>query len=341
MMPISPRAPHCRAPCTGARDCSCGWRRRDRLRRTRAHFVPFPLGSGWRAHHAVRVSQNWASKGWGGMVIPRVGMEVIVEHLRDDPDKPIVTGCVYNGKNKPPYELPEHKTRSTFKTGTHKGEGYNVLRFEDEKGREEIHLHAQLDHSLKVLNHQTKRVDRTKVESIGAASLREVRLVDVHNIGMGTTVSVGTGSHGGFVRKPLTDNPQGSRVAAYNFEQSFPEMTGRGTYSLTAASAIAPTAGTTFYKSVGTSATLTYGVKLSQTVQQTVRETTGKNHSQVIGEKYRLDAQKEIPLRCSASELIMKAEGTLLINGKDMTTTLTGNLTDKAAGSMKMNASKI
>ncbi|WP_227511537.1 type VI secretion system tip protein TssI/VgrG, partial [Tritonibacter mobilis] len=58
----------------------------------------------------VRVSQNWASKGWGGMVIPRIGMEVIVEHLRGDPDKPIVTGCVYNGKNRPPYELPKHKT---------------------------------------------------------------------------------------------------------------------------------------------------------------------------------------------------------------------------------------
>ncbi|MFP3385970.1 type VI secretion system Vgr family protein [Tritonibacter sp. SIMBA_163] len=289
----------------------------------------------------VRVSQNWASKGWGGMVIPRIGMEVIVEHLRGDPDKPIVTGCVYNGKNRPPYELPKHKTRSTFKTDTHKGEGYNELRFEDEKGREEIHLHAQLDHSLKVLNHQTNRVDRTKVESIGAASLREVRLVDVHNIGMDMTVNVGTGSHGGFVRKPLTDNPQGIRVAAYNFEQSFPEMTGRGTYSLTAASAIALTAGTTFNKSVGTSATLTYGENLSQTVQQTVRETTGKNHSQVVGEKYRLDAHKEIHLRCGASELIMKADGTILINGKDMTTTLTGDLTDKTAGSIKMNASKI
>ncbi|WOI33785.1 type VI secretion system tip protein TssI/VgrG [Tritonibacter scottomollicae] len=289
----------------------------------------------------VRVSQNWASKGWGGMVIPRIGMEVIVEHLRGDPDKPIVTGCVYNGRNKPPYELPKHKTRSTFRTDTHKGEGYNELRFEDEKGREEIHLHAQLDHSLKVLNHQTNRVDRTKVESIGAASLREVRLVDVHNIGMDMTVNVGTGSHGGFVRKPLTDNPQGIRMAAYNFEQSFPDMTGRGTYSLTAASAIALTAGTTFNKSVGTSATLTYGENLSQTVQQSVRETTGKNHSQVVGEKYRLDAHKEIHLRCGASELIMKADGTILINGKDMTTTLTGNLTDKAAGSIKMNASKI
>ena len=77
----------------------------------------------------VRVSQNWAAKGWGGMVIPRIGMEVIVEHLRGDPDKPIVTGCVYNGKNTPPYELPKHKTRSTFKTNTHKGKGFNELRF--------------------------------------------------------------------------------------------------------------------------------------------------------------------------------------------------------------------
>ena len=53
-----------------------------------------------------RVSQNWASRGWGGMVIPRIGMEVIVEHLQGDPDKPIVTGCVYNGINAPPATLP-------------------------------------------------------------------------------------------------------------------------------------------------------------------------------------------------------------------------------------------
>jgi len=57
-----------------------------------------------------RVSQNWAGNGWGGMVIPRIGMEVLVEFLEGDPDKPMVTGCVYNGKNKPPYELPANKT---------------------------------------------------------------------------------------------------------------------------------------------------------------------------------------------------------------------------------------
>ena len=90
-----------------------------------------------------RVSQNWAGKGWGGMVIPRIGMEVVVEFLEGDPDKPLVTGCVYNGYNTVPYTLDTHKTRSTFKTDTHTGEGYNELRFEDQKDLEEIFIQAQ------------------------------------------------------------------------------------------------------------------------------------------------------------------------------------------------------
>ena len=106
-----------------------------------------------------RVSQNWASQGWGGMVIPRIGMEVIVEFLEGDPDKPIVTGCVYNGKNKVPYELPKHKTRSTFRTDTHKGRGFNELRFEDKKGREEIFIHAQKDMNIGVRNNRNTHVN--------------------------------------------------------------------------------------------------------------------------------------------------------------------------------------
>jgi type VI secretion system secreted protein VgrG len=288
-----------------------------------------------------RVSQNWAGNGWGGMVIPRIGMEVLVEFLDGDPDQPLVTGCVYNGKNKVPYALPQHKTRSTFKTDTHEGEGYNELRFEDQKGREEIYLHAQLDHSIKVLNHQTNRVDRTKIESIGAASLREVRLIDVHNIGMDMTINVGTGPHGNFVRKPLIDNPQGIRMAAYNFEQSFPELSGKGNYTLTAASAIALSAGTTFSQSIGGEASLTYGASLSQSVHGDIRETAGKNHSQVVGAKYRLDAHEGIHLRSGASELIMKPDGTVLINGKDITTSMSGNMTDKVTGNLVVKANKI
>src|SRR5260370_37067941 len=83
---------------------------------------------------------------WGAMVIPRVGVEVIVDFLEGDPDRPIVTGCVYNGTNKPPYPLPAEKTKSTIKSNSSKGgQGSNEIRFEDKKGDGEIYVHAQKD----------------------------------------------------------------------------------------------------------------------------------------------------------------------------------------------------
>ncbi len=94
----------------------------------------------------IRVSQNWAGGGWGFMFVPRVGMEVVVTFLEGDPDRPLITGCVYNGVNRPPYELPAEKTKSTIKsTSSPGGNGFNELRFEDLKGSEEIYIHAQKD----------------------------------------------------------------------------------------------------------------------------------------------------------------------------------------------------
>jgi len=113
----------------------------------------------------MRVGQTWAHGGWGSMFIPRIGMEVIVEFLEGDPDRPIVTGCVYNGTNKPPYPLPANKTQSTIKSNSSKGGGgYNEMRFEDKKGSEEIWIHAQKDRNLVIEHDETKTVhhDRTK-----------------------------------------------------------------------------------------------------------------------------------------------------------------------------------
>ncbi|HCD14918.1 MULTISPECIES: type VI secretion system tip protein TssI/VgrG [Shewanella] len=93
----------------------------------------------------VRVSQGWAGGQYGFMAIPRIGHEVIVSFLEGDPDQPIITGRTYHAANPTPYLLPNHKTRTLFKTQTHKGEGFNELRFEDEASREQIYLHAQKD----------------------------------------------------------------------------------------------------------------------------------------------------------------------------------------------------
>ncbi|HDT5893358.1 TPA: type VI secretion system tip protein VgrG [Aeromonas hydrophila subsp. hydrophila] len=100
----------------------------------------------------VRVSQGWAGGQYGMMAIPRIGHEVIVSFLEGDPDQPIVTGRTYHATNRPPYELPANKTRTVLRTETHKGEGFNELRFEDQAGQEEIYIHGQKDLNVLIEN---------------------------------------------------------------------------------------------------------------------------------------------------------------------------------------------
>ncbi len=103
----------------------------------------------------IRVSQPWAGGNWGAMWIPRIGQEVLVSFLEGDPDRPIITGRVYNADQMPPYTLPDYQTRSTFMSRSSKGGGsanYNELRFEDLQGQEQIFMNAEKDMDLRVEN---------------------------------------------------------------------------------------------------------------------------------------------------------------------------------------------
>lgn len=122
---------------------------------------PDHSGSCW-----LRVAQGWNGDGYGFMAIPRIGQEVIVSYLNGDIDRPIITGCTYNGRNAPPLDLPKEKTRTTFRTKTHKGTGFNELRFEDAGGREEVYLHAQRD--------QNTHINHNKFQYIGKNESHEV-----------------------------------------------------------------------------------------------------------------------------------------------------------------------
>jgi type VI secretion system secreted protein VgrG len=112
----------------------------------------------------VRVSQVWAGQGWGGQIIPRIGMEVVVAYLEGDPDRPVVVGCVTDPVNHPPsYGLPGSKTRAVWKSKTDKGGGFNELSFEDKKDEEEVFLHAQRDFRIKVKRDIDGQIDRDVV----------------------------------------------------------------------------------------------------------------------------------------------------------------------------------
>jgi type VI secretion system secreted protein VgrG len=116
----------------------------------------------------VRVAQTWAGPGWGAMFIPRIGMEVVVEFLEGNPDRPLVTGCVYNAFTSTPFPLPQDKTKSTIKSqSSPQAEGYNEITFEDLAGSEQIIVHAQKDLNEKVENNHSLGVGVDQSYSIG------------------------------------------------------------------------------------------------------------------------------------------------------------------------------
>ncbi len=125
----------------------------------------------------IRVAHTWAGKSWGTVTIPRIGQEVVISFLEGDPDRPLVVGSVYNADQMPPYGLPAHQTQSGVKTRSSKGgdgSNFNELRFEDEKGSEDLYFHAEKDFhryvehddDLKVLNNQTIEITKDRTEEV-------------------------------------------------------------------------------------------------------------------------------------------------------------------------------
>ncbi|MGA4638800.1 type VI secretion system tip protein TssI/VgrG [Stutzerimonas stutzeri] len=124
----------------------------------------------------LRVSSSWAGDRYGGIAIPRVGMEVLVTFLEGDPDQPLVTGCLYHKEHQVPYDLPANKTRMVFKTlSSPGGGGYNELRIEDRKGAEQIYLHAQRDWDENIEHDQKIRVGHERHDTVEANSYSELK----------------------------------------------------------------------------------------------------------------------------------------------------------------------
>ncbi len=131
----------------------------------------------------LRVASGWAGNGYGGLVIPRVGMEVLVDFLEGDPDQPLVSGCVYHAAHPVPYELPANQTRSVFKSlSSPGGGGYNELRIEDRKGQEQIFVHAQRDWDENIEHDQKIRVGHERHDTVEANSYSEFKAEEHHTV---------------------------------------------------------------------------------------------------------------------------------------------------------------
>ncbi len=142
----------------------------------------------------VRVSATWAGKGWGFIQIPRMGQEVIVDFLEGDPDRPIITGRVYNAEQVVPYELPTHQTESGVKTRSSKQGGtdnFNEIRFEDKKGEEVLTIHAEKDEIHGVENDRTREVGHDETTTVHHDRTETVDNDETISIGNDRTEDVG------------------------------------------------------------------------------------------------------------------------------------------------------
>ncbi len=150
----------------------------------------------------IRVSQPWAGKGWGAVWIPRMGQEVVVSFIEGDPDRPLITGRVYNADQTTPYALPDHQTVSTFMSKSSKGgasANYNEIRFEDKTGSEQIFINAERDMDQRVEvdsrefigSNRHLNVGANQTENIGADKHLTVANNQLESIGKNMSLTVG------------------------------------------------------------------------------------------------------------------------------------------------------
>jgi type VI secretion system secreted protein VgrG len=143
----------------------------------------------------IRVSHPWAGKGWGAVSIPRIGQEVIVDFLEGDPDRPIITGRVYNAEAMPPYGLPDDGVVSGIKSATHKGSGYNEISMNDTAGKEKITIHAQYDMGTTVLHDKTTTVKNDDTQTVENNRTITVNGTHTETIKKDTKITITEGDH--------------------------------------------------------------------------------------------------------------------------------------------------
>jgi type VI secretion system secreted protein VgrG len=210
----------------------------------------------------VRVAQNWAGTSWGAFALPRIGQEVVVSFLDGDPDRPLVTGCVYNGDNPVPYALPDEQTKTTLKSNSSQGgAGFNEIRFEDKKDSEQLFVQAQKDLSIKVLHDRTETVDHDDTITV-----KNDRKLTVSEGNATFTVSKGNETHSVEGTRSLTVTKAETHSNKADFSQDVAgnfTLQVTGNITIKASGAITIEAGTSLTVKAGMGLTAQAGTSLS------------------------------------------------------------------------------
>ena len=259
----------------------------------------------------IRVSQPWAGGSFGGMAIPRIGHEVIVEFIEADPDRPIITGRVYNGRNMPyasnagrdgkpgnttPAGIPQASMMTSFKSNSLGGSGgHNEITMNDDGGKETLFFKAQKDEIHNVGHNREDSVGNNETRKVGNNRSRQVGANETVTVGTNRSVSVGA-NH--------TETIAANQVVTIGSNQV-----------VTVGSAVALTIGAVYQITVGGAMNETVGGAKATEVGAAHIETVGSHRTLTSGAKITLTAADEIELSTGGAKIVLKKSGRIEITG--------------------------
>jgi type VI secretion system secreted protein VgrG len=320
----------------------------------------------------VRVAQVWAGSKWGAMHIPRIGQEVIVDFLEGDPDRPIVTGRVYNADNMPPYDLPANQTQSGIKSRSSKGGGpsnFNEIRFEDKKGSEELFVQAEKDHNITVKNNQSLSVGASRSKSVGADETVSVGTTRTETVGTDESITIGAnqtisvGANQSLTVAANRDKTVGANetvtIGAASSETigATREVTIAAAYQISVGGVMnesiggakaeeigglkSVNVGGLSSEDVGGPKSVNAGGNISETAGKDIVLKAGKNFSlnaaddiqAKAGKKTLIDVGDQLTIKCGSASIQLKKNGDIQIKGN--------KISIEASGDLKLKGSKI
>ncbi|ROM72880.1 type VI secretion protein ImpA [Pseudomonas brassicacearum] len=328
----------------------------------------------------IRVSQAWAGKNWGSVQLPRIGQEVIVSFLEGDPDRPIITGRVYNAEQTVPYALPANATQSGVKSRSSKGgspANFNEIRMEDKKGAEQLFIHAEKNQDIEVENDEThwvghdrrktidndetvhvkhdrtETVDNNETITIGVDRKEKVGNNETISIGVNRTEDVGSNEKI-TIGANRTENVGNNETITIGADRT--EKVGANEKISIASNRTEDVGGNetigisgnrneTVQGNEGIEINGNQSTQIGQNESRDVAQnrTTGikQNDSLDVGKHFSLTAGDSITLTTGAASITMKKDGTIMISGKNITIDGSGAINIKANKNVVVKGQKI
>lgn len=328
----------------------------------------------------LRVGTLWAGTTWGVIHIPRIGHEVIVDFLEGDPDRPLIVGSVPNAETMPPWELPANKTQSGILSRSSPGgspANANAFRFEDKKGEEQVWLHAEKNQDIEVENDETHWVGRDRTKTIDRDETTNVKRDRTETVNRHETITV-DGNRTEHVKQNETITIDQNRTETVKQNETITvvqnrtesvqqnetvtitltrthnvgvndmlnvgaaqEVTVGGARALTVGAGQAVSVGGGQSTSIGGSQSVSVGGEESVSVEKARTVSVGEDDSLSVGKSLTITAEETVTIKVGKASITMKKDGTIVIDGKDISIKGSGEITGKASKNMTLKGKKI